>query len=414
MTTTEDFTSGHPPHDTQTPHVAGDSTSEGHGMFDTQPAFALGSASLTATSDTVSTTTSQSGSNFTSGHRHSDTQNPSAAGDQSSPTASTVSIPKIAVQSGSDFRDDQSSVDTQWVHIVSDQPIKKPDPILADPLLGVFADILDDFEKVRIANENRLRQLTDTGEHGHGLTMDNPELIKLAALVEGISDFEHQAILALQRTVRKHPLGIWAKPIVGIGEKQLARLLAAIRDPYWNDLHDRPRTVSELWAFCGYHVVKVGGQTRDDTHVAFATHSQTSGSQIVLDAQPHHAAGSASHIDQASDNTQDGTVGVAPKRQRGQQANWKGIARDRCYLIAESCIKQANSPYRKVYDDTRAHYADAVHDVPCVRCGPKGKPAPVGSPLSLGHQHARGLRKVAKTILRDLWREAKRLHELED
>lgn len=43
--------------------------------------------------------------------------------------------------------------------------------------------------------------------------------------------------------------------------------------------------------------------------------------------------------------------------------------------------------------------------------GPAGKPAPTGSPLSTGHQHARALRLVAKTVLRDLWREARRIHE---
>lgn len=31
------------------------------------------------------------------------------------------------------------------------------------------------------------------------------------------------------------------------------------------------------------------------------------------------------------------------------------------------------------------------------------------SPLSDGHKHARALRAVAKAVLRDLWREARRL-----
>src|SRR5699024_8750965 len=51
---------------------------------------------------------------------------------------------------------------------------------LREPVLGILADVLDDLEKVRIANENRVRQLTRTeddedGENrGHGLTLDNP------------------------------------------------------------------------------------------------------------------------------------------------------------------------------------------------------------------------------------------------
>jgi hypothetical protein len=102
---------------------------------------------------------------------------------------------------------------------------------------------------------------------------------------------------------------------------------------------------------------------------------------------------------------------VAPKRQRGQRANWSTVAKTRAFLVAESCIKQRTSPFRAVYDGTRAKYADAVHAVECVRCGPKGSPAPAGSPLSDGHKHARALRAVSKAVLKEMWRESARLHE---
>lgn len=49
-----------------------------------------------------------------------------------------------------------------------------------------------------------------------------------------------------------------------------------------------------------------------------------------------------------------------------------------------------------------------------VRCGPAGKPAPEGSPLSDGHKHARAIRITAKAILRDLWIESRGLYELEN
>ena len=81
----------------------------------------------------------------------------------------------------------------------------------------------------------------------------------------------------------------------------------------------------------------------------------------------------------------------------------------RAYLIATSCVKQKGK-FRGIYDAEREHYADAVHDVECKRCGPKGKPAQPGSPLSKGHQHARALRKVSKEILRDLWLVAREYH----
>jgi hypothetical protein len=114
---------------------------------------------------------------------------------------------------------------------------------------------------------------------------------------------------------------------------------------------------------------------------------------------------------QCGNDTRGGSAGVAPTRARGQRANWSTTAKTRAYLVAESCIKQARSPYRAVYDDGRKKYEDALHPAPCKRCGPSGKPAETGSPLSAGHQHARAMRLVMKEILKDLWRESKRIHE---
>lgn len=127
-------------------------------------------------------------------------------------------------------------------------------PILAEPTLATYADVVDDLEMVRVANANRLRQLTDDGEHGHGLSLHNPDVMRLATLVDELGASEHKAILALQRVMRAHQLGPWVKSTAGVGEKQAARLLGCIRDPYWNDLHDRRRSLRELWAYCGLHV----------------------------------------------------------------------------------------------------------------------------------------------------------------
>ncbi len=292
------------------------------------------------------------------------------------------------------------------------------DASLADPFLALAADVVDDLEKVRIANENRLRQLTRTAtdadgeERGFGLTADHPDVARLAALVDMLADAEHKAVLNLQRLLRQHPLGPWIKTQVGLGEKQAARLLATIGDPYWNTLHDRPRTVSELWAYCGYHVIKLpAGHNLGDFHGNSASGTDSAADQKVVDIQTHGVGGEQTgHLDHQPREAQEGDVGVAAKRARGQRANWSATAKMRAYLIAESCIKQRSSPYRKVYDDTRHKYVEATHAVPCVRCGPKNKPAPEGSPLSDGHKHARALRAVAKAVLKDLWREARRIH----
>lgn len=237
--------------------------------------------------------------------------------------------------------------------------------ILRDPLLALLADDLDRWEAQRIASENQYRQLTrveidsDGQTRGFGLSEALPAVRSLRASLDVVQAQEHQAVLRLQRQVRQHKLGSWINDTPGVGEKQGARLLASIGDPYWNDLHDRPRIVSELWAYCGHHVVN----------------------------------------------------GAAARRRRGEQSNWSDTARMRVHLVAESCMKQPpQTLYRKIYDDGRARYTDATHRVDCVRCGPAGKPAVIGSALSLGHQHARALRLVAKEILRDLWLVSRELH----
>jgi hypothetical protein len=320
------------------------------------------------------------------------------------------------------FPGGQSASDTQTVRAAGEAGPGQPaarvlsaptaSAPLADPLLALAADVLDDLEKVRVANENRLRQLTrgeeavdkdGRNDRGFGLDESHPDVARLAALVGMLATAEHQAELNLARLMRGHPLGPWIAAQKGIGEKQGARLLAAIGDPYIRPEitradstvePSRPRTVSELWAFCGYHVIRtpVSGQAAPGTQIRSA------------------ADGTGGHPGQEAHDTHAAPAGVAPRRVRGQQSNWSETARKRAWLVAVSCMK-STGPYRAVYDATRARYAEAVHDAPCIRCGPAGKPAPEGSALSDGHKHARALRAVAKEVLRDLWRESRRLHQ---
>ena len=307
----------------------------------------------------------------------------------------------------------------------------RPVSLLADPLLALAADVLSDLEKVRIANENRFRQLTrdeedkDGETRGFGLDEAHPDVARLGALVGMLTQAEHQATLNLGRLMRQHPLGPWMAEQKGIGAKQGARLLAAIGDPYvrpeivredGTTEPSRPRTVSELWALCGYHVIRtpVSGQETVDTQAHFiADGSGFPACQDTNGTHPERADGEQDgHPGQRVVGNHANYAGVAPKRARGAKANWSATAKMRAFLVAESCMKQpAGSRYRDVYDTIRAKYSSAVHDTECTRCGPKGKPAQPGTPLSDGHKHARALRAVAKEVLKDLWREAKRLHE---
>lgn len=270
-------------------------------------------------------------------------------------------------------------------------------PLLADPTLALLAEILDDLERTKNANANRLRQLTraatdkDGEERGFGLDESHPDVARLAGIVAALATLEKEATKNLERAMRKHPLGPWAKAQKGVGDKQIARLLAAIGDPYWNILHDRPRTVSELWAYSGLHVLP-GGQGLRDTQGSTAAGDQT--------CDPADRT--------LNDDHSQFVGGVAAKRRKGQRCNWSTNAKTRAYLIAESCVKQRAascktddgtvhiddcgcSPYRRVYDARRVRTRDTHPE------------------WTDGHSHNDAMRVASKELLKDLWREAKRL-----
>lgn len=268
-----------------------------------------------------------------------------------------------------DSRNSQLGIDTQMRHAVVEQDsvapaTKTPEsmsdaPVLLDPLLTFASITLDDLESQRIAMENRYRSLTQSGvsengnEWGFGLDERNPQVATMGALVDQAREMEKQAVKNLEKLMRQHPLGPWVKAQRGLGDKTTARLLGIIGDPYWHTAENRPRTVSELWAYCGLRP----GQ----------------------------------------------------KRRKGEQSNWSDEAKKRAWLLATSCVK-SGGPYREVYDKRREHTEERLHDTECVRCGPSGKPAQPGTPWSKGHQHADALRITSKEILKDLWKQARNRH----
>jgi hypothetical protein len=283
----------------------------------------------------------------------------------------------------------------------------------AGALLTIFADALNDLESVRIATANRLNALTADPPWGKGLA-GTPEAERMAGMVEALAQLEHQAELELRRTVRKHPLGPWIKRTIGVGEKQGARLLAAIGDPTWNAAADRPRRgPAELWAYCGLHVLHPDQNGSDPQACPVGVQSLSDpGQRISGDQLAPAGVGPSSPVDQRFHDTRKEGVGggpsdaadqslrdthiipvggVAPKRRRGQRSNWNAEARMRVWLVAQSCIKNTNSPYRSVYDARRERTAE-TH--------PEWTP---------GHSHNDALRIVAKAIVKDLWREARSL-----
>lgn len=233
--------------------------------------------------------------------------------------------------------------------------------LLWDPVLQTLAAGLNDIEATRVAQSNRYRILTTTAEdsdgevRGFGLPVDHPAVAALDAQLKTLEFLDAQMTKALSKQLRMHALHPWVKRQKGIGEKTVARLLGTIKDPYWNDLHDRPRTVGELFAFCG-------------------------------------------------------VAGPGQRRQRGQTSNWNADARKRVWIMTGPIIR-GNGPYRAVYDAARERYAEKTHTAACAQCGKKGAPAAVGSEWRDGHKHAGAIRLVMREILRDLWTEARAIYE---
>lgn len=225
--------------------------------------------------------------------------------------------------------------------------------------LRIWCEQLEDAMAARIAAVNR-------AERG------GVDPVIYEQYIAALTNAEHVCELAMRRCYRRvapPEIVAWQKSERGIGDKLTARLLGHLGDPciatphHWEGtgtnrvlVADEPfqRTVSQLWQYCG-----VGDPTRRKTKGMTADEAFALGNPTI---------------------------------------------KMLLHLHAECCVKAGSGTYRDIYDDAREQYADRVHATDCVRCGPSGKPALVGSPWSKGHQHAAALRKVAKEILRDLWR----------
>lgn len=293
------------------------------------------------------------GNTIAPGQRHGDTQTRSAGGDTLTPgqpaTAAQTSCAGghlDAGQSTPDAHADRARVNTLTTGQLGRDTQQHIAGGNTSQELLFHAEFLDDMERVRIATENRARSMDAAGV--------DPAVYD--EQVKALAAIEHQATLHLKRAMRRHPLGPWVKRTAGIGEKQGARLIAAIGDPYWNAADDRPRRgPAEFWAYCGY--------------------------------------------------------APSQKRRKGVKSNWNATAKMRAFLCAEAAVKAgvrrldgaddaggydvqhrtASTPYGATYLAARLSWAD--RDV------------------ADGHKHNHALRLVAKAILRDLWVESRDLHQ---
>lgn len=234
--------------------------------------------------------------------------------------------------------------------------------------IRVLGNLLDDLERVRIMNSNRI------GAMERELGFSTPGL-QIAQ--QSLRAIEHECELELCRVWRKHPLAPWAKTYRGLGEKSIARLIAVIGDP----------------------ATRIEGHTTYDTQDATALeghsiHDTQSGFALELERTVSQLWAYCGHGDPARSYKRKGMTQEELFKQGSPRA------KKQVWLISTSLLKAGN---REVYDATRAKYAEARHEKACPRCGPGGHPALPGSALSDGHKHARALRAVGKAFLKDLW-----------
>lgn len=220
----------------------------------------------------------------------------------------------------------------------------------------------------------------------------NPDLATARKFVQKVED---SIKVPIEMEWRKHPLYQWQQSIPGFCLHDAAVLVAMLDgDPYiaypkrqitkaeakelgleipkkkdGSDMErwiipagdPYPRTVSQLWAFCG--------------------------------------------------------VGKPGRREKGMSqedalALGKPLLKARMRGIAERLKMNHNPHFEAVYAAARTRVENRNHEKPCPQCGGKGKgPAAEGTPWRDGHKHAHALRIVAKQFLLELWIEAKRIHE---
>lgn len=131
----------------------------------------------------------------------------------------------------------------------------------------------------------------------------------------------------LERLAKQHPLAPWIREQRGIGLPGFARLMG-ITGPL-----SRFPNVAKLWAYLGMHVAN----------------------------------------------------GQAPKRTKGQKANWSPQGRVLCHQIADSIVKSGKGTWREIYDYKKAQYVDEK---------PDWTPA---------HRHNAAMRYAIKELLKAMW-----------
>lgn len=228
--------------------------------------------------------------------------------------------------------------------------------------LRLWAEILEDIQKTRKANDNRI------GIDGRGrtyrLNVDPDQYRPFLAMLYAAEVEAWKNLIGSYRRVVPASIRTWQAGAKGIGEKRMARILGHLGDPCIATPHrwegtgknrtllvgePRLRTVAQLWAYCG-----IGDPGRK-----------------------HKAGMSADELFSCGST----------------------FLKSQLWNMAGEIVKVGGGgEYRPIYDEAKVKYAERIHNAECKPCYAKA-----GDPWKPGHQHTAAMRYLSKRVLKDLW-----------
>lgn len=161
----------------------------------------------------------------------------------------------------------------------------------------------------------------------------------------GVKETEEQAKKMLKTYVEAEPIwNIYLSNVKGMGYVLAANLIKSV------GYCEKADTVSQLWAFCGYHVVN----------------------------------------------------GKAPKREKGKMLGFNLELKTMVWKISDSLMKGNKGYYRGIYDSEKEKQLNRVYSKGVLNEKYNGYDED-STQLSKGHAHMRALRKMVKHFLSHYW-----------
>lgn len=251
---------------------------------------------------------------------------------------------------------------------------------------GLIEDYYD-IQKVRIAIEGQLRSINQKVAKGEEKWIRTNVFGRL-------EDIEKEIYKRLGSWVKEEPIyQFWLKDIKGVGPVLSAGLIAWLGDV------KRFRTISSLWAYCGYSSGYVLSKCKRG-HKLISS-SLPSKCPVFKDRKGRRCLAEIELIEKVE--------GKPPKRERGYHLQINLRLKAHLWKVGESFVRSGRG-YRELYKQFRAEYDEkwqSPDDCGSQGCKNKGK-----GKCMKGHRYAAAKRKTVKVFLAHLWMKWRELNRL--